>query len=72
MDKGLLERLRHVASSDFVRVSYTEAVKILEPHNDEFEYKVSWGCDLQTEHEKFLTGEALWQAGVRHRLPQGD
>ena len=55
VDKGLLERLRHVASSDFVRVSYTEAVKILEPHNDEFEYKVSWGCDLQTEHEKFLT-----------------
>ena len=55
VDKGLLDRLRHVASSDFVRVSYTDAVKILEPHNDEFEFKVSWGCDLQTEHEKFLT-----------------
>ena len=55
VDKGLLERLRHVMESDFVRVSYTDAVKILEQHNDEFEYKVSWGVDLQTEHEKYLT-----------------
>ena len=55
VDKGLIDRLQHVLSSDFVRVSYTDAVVILEQHNDEFEYKVSWGCDLQTEHEKFLT-----------------
>ncbi len=55
VDKGLIDRLQHVLSSDFVRVSYTDAVAILERHNDEFEYKVSWGCDLQTEHEKFLT-----------------
>ena len=55
VDKGLLDRLRHVVDSDFVRISYTDAIKILEPHNDEFEYKVSWGVDLQTEHEKFLT-----------------
>ena len=55
VDKGLIDRLHHVLSSDFVRVSYTDAVAILEQHNDEFEYKVSWGCDLQTEHEKFLT-----------------
>lgn len=55
VDKGLLERLQHVVASDFVRISYTDAVKILEQHNDEFEYKVSWGADLQTEHEKFLT-----------------
>ncbi len=55
IDKGLIERLQHVASSDFGRVTYTDAVKILERHNDEFEYKVSWGCDLQTEHERFLT-----------------
>ena len=55
IDKGLIERLQHVASSDFGRVTYTDAVKILEKHNDEFEYKVSWGCDLQTEHERFLT-----------------
>ena len=55
VDKGLIERLRHVADSDFGRVTYTDAVKILEKHNDEFEYKVSWGCDLQTEHERYLT-----------------
>lgn len=55
IDKGLLERLHHVAESDFARVTYTEAVKILEQHNDEFEYKVSWGIDLQTEHERYLT-----------------
>ena len=55
VDKGLLERLNHVVSSDFGRVTYTEAVKLLEEHNDEFEYKVSWGCDLQTEHERYLT-----------------
>ena len=57
MDKGLLERLNHVANSDFGRITYTEAVKLLEEHNDKFEYKVSWGCDLQTEHERFLTEE---------------
>ncbi|MCQ2491428.1 MAG: asparagine--tRNA ligase [Lachnospiraceae bacterium] len=55
VDKGLIERLEHVASSDFARVTYTDAIKILEKHNDEFDYKVSWGCDLQTEHERFLT-----------------
>lgn len=55
VDKGLIERLHHVADSDFAHVTYTEAIKILEKHNDEFDYKVSWGCDLQTEHERFLT-----------------
>ncbi len=55
VDKGLIERLQHVLNSDFGHVTYTEAVKILEKHNDEFEYKVFWGCDLQTEHERFLT-----------------
>ncbi len=55
VDKGLIERLTHVLNSDFAHVTYTEAVDILEKHNDEFEYKVSWGCDLQTEHERYLT-----------------
>ena len=55
VDKGLLERLNHVLNSEFGHVTYTEAVKILEQHNDKFEYKVSWGCDLQTEHERYLT-----------------
>ena len=57
VDKGLLERLNHVLNSEFGHVTYTEAIKILEQHNDKFEYKVSWGCDLQTEHERFLTEE---------------
>lgn len=55
VDKELIERLTAVANSDFGRVTYTDAVNMLEEHNDEFEYKVSWGCDLQTEHERFLT-----------------
>ena len=54
IDTGLLERLHHVISSDFVRISYTDAIKELEKHNDKFEYKVSWGVDLQTEHERYL------------------
>lgn len=54
IDKGLLERLNHVITSDFVRIPYTNAVKELEKHNDKFEYKVSWGVDLQTEHERYL------------------
>ena len=57
VDKGLIDRLTHVLESDFGRVTYTEAVKLLEEHNDRFDYKVSWGCDLQTEHERFLTEE---------------
>ena len=57
IDKGLLDRLHHVAESDFARVTYTEAIEILEKHNDKFEYKVSWGVDLQTEHERYLTEE---------------
>lgn len=55
MDKALIERLTHVMNSDFARITYTDAVKLLEEHNDEFEYKVSWGVDLQTEHERYLT-----------------
>ena len=55
VDKGLKERLEHVASSDFGRVSYTEAVEILKKNNDQFDFKVDWGADLQTEHERYLT-----------------
>ena len=63
VDQGLLERLHHVMNSEFGRVSYTEAVEILRQHNDEFDYKVSWGCDLQTEHERFLT-EKIYQKPI--------
>ena len=55
VDKGLLDRLRNVVENDFARVTYTEAIDILSKHNDMFDYKVSWGCDLQTEHERYLT-----------------
>ena len=59
VDKGLIERLEHVANSDFGHVTYTEAIEILEKHNDSFDYKVHWGCDLQTEHERYLTEEVF-------------
>ena len=59
IDKGLIERLEHVLNSDFGRVSYTEAITILEKNNSKFEYKVFWGCDLQTEHERYLTEEVF-------------
>ncbi len=57
VDKTLLDRLNNVVSNDFGHVTYTEAIEILEKHNDKFAYKVSWGCDLQTEHERYLTEE---------------
>ena len=55
VDRGLLDRLHHVLTSDFGHVTYTEAIELLEPHNDSFDYPVHWGSDLQTEHERFLT-----------------
>lgn len=55
VDKELLARLNHVLTSDFGHITYTDAIELLEKHNDEFKYKVSWGCDLQTEHERYLT-----------------
>ena len=57
VDKGLLDRLNHVINSEFGHVTYTEAVELLEKNNDKFDYKVFWGCDLQTEHERYLTEE---------------
>ena len=63
VDKGLLDRLHHVLNSEFARVTYTDAVNELMKHNDEFEYKVSWGVDLQTEHERYLT-EQLYKRPV--------
>ncbi|HIT33364.1 MAG TPA: asparagine--tRNA ligase [Candidatus Faecousia intestinigallinarum] len=63
VDKGLLERLNHVVNSEFGHVTYTEAVEILEKHNDQFAYPVHWGSDLQTEHERYLT-EVVFQRPV--------
>ncbi len=59
VDKGLLDRLNHVLNSEFGHVTYTEAVEILEKNNEQFDYKVSWGCDLQTEHERYLTEQVF-------------
>ena len=55
VDKDLFNRLENVLNSEFGRISYTDAVKELEKHNDEFEFPVSWGIDLQTEHERYLS-----------------
>lgn len=59
VDKGLLERLQHVANSDFGHVTYTDAMAILQKEKERFEYPVSWGSDLQTEHERFLTEQVF-------------
>ena len=63
VDKGLIERLENIVNSDFGSITYTEAVKLLEQHKDSFEYPVFWGCDLQTEHERYLT-EKIFQRPV--------
>ena len=59
IDKGLLDRLHNVLESDFGHVTYTEAIEILEKNNDNFDFKVFWGCDLQTEHERYLTEQVF-------------
>ncbi|HNW83812.1 MAG TPA: asparagine--tRNA ligase, partial [bacterium] len=59
IDKGLLERLNFVMNSDFARITYTEAVELLEKSGKQFEYPVKWGNDLQTEHERYLTEELI-------------
>ncbi len=58
-DKALIERLTNLVNADFGCVTYTEAVKLLEQNNQSFEYPVSWGSDLQTEHERFLTEQVF-------------
>ena len=63
VDKGLLERLNHVLNSDFGHITYTDAIALLEQHNDQFEYPVHWGSDLQTDHERYLT-EVIFQKPV--------
>ena len=59
VDKGLLERLHSVVNSEFGHVTYTEAIELLEKNNENFDYKVFWGCDLQTEHERYLTEQVF-------------
>ena len=71
VDKGLLERLNHVLNSDFGHVTYTEAIKILEEHNDEFDYKVYWGCDLHLVHFRIAVS-AHAQNLILFRIEHGD
>ncbi|MCL2843220.1 MAG: asparagine--tRNA ligase [Oscillospiraceae bacterium] len=59
VQKGLLERLNHIVSSDFARMTYTEAIEVLKQAGDRFTFPVEWGLDLQTEHERYLTEEHI-------------
>ncbi len=59
VENGLIDKLTHVATSDFGVCTYTEAVKILEKENDKFQFPVHWGSDLQSEHEKYLTEQVF-------------
>lgn len=70
VDKGLIQRLEHVKSSSFARVSYTEAIDILSKADRAFEYPVSWGIDLQTEHERYLTEEHFHRPVFVHDYPK--
>ena len=70
-DKELLDRLKFVVENDFERKSYSEAVEILVQHNDKFEYKVEWGKDLQSEHERFLVEKHFKKPVVIYDYPKG-
>ena len=70
VDKGLLERLRSVSDQAFQRISYTDAVKILESSGMQFEYPIEWGMNLQTEHERFLTEEHFKSSVTVHDYPK--
>ena len=69
-DKGLLDRLNALVEAEFAHVTYTEAVEKLLEHKDEFEYPVFWGCDLQTEHERYLTEKIYQKPGVVTDYPK--
>ncbi|MDR1440611.1 MAG: asparagine--tRNA ligase [Clostridiales bacterium] len=71
VDGGLLARLIAVTSASFARITYTEAIAILERHNSEFEYAAEWGRDLQTEHERFLTEKAIGRPVFVTDYPMG-
>ena len=70
IDTTLLAMLSHIADSPFERITYTEAIKVLEKANDSFEFKVQWGSDLQTEHERFLTEKAFGKPVIVYDYPK--
>ena len=59
IDKGLIERLNNVKNNEFKRLTYTEAIEILEKVKDQFDAPVYWGCDLQSEHERYITEQVF-------------
>lgn len=59
VDKGLIDRLNNVVHSEFGHITYTDAIEILKKNNDKFAFKVEWGCDIQTEHERYLSEEVF-------------
>ena len=59
MEKGLIDKLTHTVESDFARITYTEAIKLLQKSGKEFKFPVAWGEDIQTEHERYLTEEVF-------------
>ena len=69
-DKELIERLESVIKTDFVRLTYTEGIKILEESGEKFEFPVSWGVDLQSEHERYLTETQLKRPVMRTDYPK--
>ena len=70
VEKGLIDKLKNVHESEFARITYTEAIEILSKNNKNFEYPVSWGSDLQTEHEKYLTGEVYKKPVFVYNYPK--
>ncbi|MDR0897372.1 MAG: asparagine--tRNA ligase [Oscillospiraceae bacterium] len=70
VDKGLIERLTHVAEAEFARVSYTDAIGILLSSGAKFDYPVAWGVDLQTEHERYLTEQHFGRPVFVHDYPR--
>ncbi|OJF77166.1 MAG: asparagine--tRNA ligase [Treponema sp. CETP13] len=70
IQKGIIDTLTHVVESNFVRISYTDAIKELEKNNDKFEFKAYWGCDLQTEHERYLTEQTYKKPVMVYNYPK--
>ena len=70
VEKGLIEKLKNVANSDFARVTYTDAIELLKKNNDKFEFKAEWGCDLQSEHEKYLAHEIFGKPVFVYNYPK--
>ena len=70
VDRELLSRLQHIAATPFLRLTYTEAVKILRSSGQQFEFPVSWGSDLQSEHERFLTEQHFKQPVILYDYPR--